>query len=267
MTLHELGNLAQTGDMKRWLVALAALAVGAAPASASADTFIVQGSTTFNSRLMVAYQAAVEASSGHKLIVVPNKSTTGMLALFEQRADFAMISTPIDSEIAMAKAINPTLPTERLRVYEISRTRMAFAINPENPVRSISIDNLRGILQGRIANWQAVGGPDLPIRVVMVREGGGVQLSIESQIMNGTKITPADLIRVQIGSQVPKIVQQEKSALGLAQLGLLMRADLPELETERTVEQPLSLITLGEPTAAMHDVINVMRRIVSTSRQ
>jgi phosphate transport system substrate-binding protein len=267
MALHKLGNLAQTGDMKRWLVALAVLAGGGALSSARADTFIVQGSTTFNQRLMMPYQAAVEASSGHKLIVVPNKSTTGMLALFEQRADFAMISTPIESEIALAKALNPEFPATRLRVFEISRTRMAFAVNPDNPVRSISTERLRGILQGKITNWQAVGGADLPIRIVMVREGGGVQLSIENQFLGGAKITPADLISVQISSQVTKIVQQEKSALGLAQLGMLVRAELPELVTERAVEQPLSLITLGEPTPAMHEVINIMRQIVSTARQ
>jgi phosphate transport system substrate-binding protein len=267
MALHKLENLAQTSDMKGCSIAIASLVVGAALSSASADTFIVQGSTTFNQRLMGPYQAAVEASSGHKLIVVPNKSTTGMLALFEQRADFAMISTPLEGEIAQAKAINPDLPADRLRVFEVSRTRMAFAINPANPVRSISRANLRGILQGKITNWRAVGGPDLPIRVVMVREGGGVQLSIESQLLDGAKITPADLINVQISSQVTKIVQQEPSALGLAQLGMLIRADLPELTTDSAIEQPLSLITLGEPTPAMHDVINVMRQIVSTARQ
>lgn len=267
MALHKLRNLAQTGDMKGGFAAVAGFIAGAALSSANADTFIVQGSTTFNQRLMAPYQAAVEASSGHKLVVVPNKSTTGMLALFEQRADFAMISTPIEGEIAQAKAINPDLPADRLRVFELSRTRMAFAINPDNPVRSISMDNLRGILLGKIANWRAVGGPDLPIRVVMVREGGGVQLSIESQILNGSKITPADLINVQISSQVTKIVQQEPTALGLAQLGMVIRAGLPELTTESAIEQPLSLITLGEPTPAMHEVINVMRQIVSTARQ
>ena len=41
-----------------------------------------------------AYQTAIEASSGHQLTVVPNKSSLGLLALFEKRADFAMISAP-----------------------------------------------------------------------------------------------------------------------------------------------------------------------------
>jgi ABC-type phosphate transport system substrate-binding protein len=253
--------------MKGTVVVVACVAVGAALSGASAETFIVQGATTFNHRLMIPYQAAVEASSGHKLTVVPNKSTTGILSLLERRADFAMISTPIEGEIAQLRALYPALPAERLRTFEISRTRMAFAVHPDNPVRKLSLKDLRGILLGQIANWSAVGGPDLPIRVVMVREGGGVQLSVEKQILGGAKIAPADLINVQISSQVTKIVQQERSALGLAQLGMVVRAQLPELVTDTAIEQPLSLVTLGEPTSAMQDVITVMRQIVSTARQ
>ena len=50
-------------------------------AAASAQTFVVQGSTTFAQVVMVPYQKAIEASSGHKLTVVPNKSSIGLLAL------------------------------------------------------------------------------------------------------------------------------------------------------------------------------------------
>jgi phosphate transport system substrate-binding protein len=266
MTLHDLGNLAPA-DMKTYSGTIAILLIGAAVAGARADTFILQGSTTFNQRLMTPYQAAIEASSGHKLIVVPNKSTTGILALFEHRADFAMLSSAIETEIALVKSINPDLAVDQLHRFEISRTRTAFAVNPDNPVHAISSSALRDVLLGKIVNWRELGGRDLPIRVVMVREGGGVQLSIENQILGGAKIAPADLISVQISSQVTKIVQQEPSALGLAQLGMLVHAGLPELTTETPVEQKLSLITLGEPTPAMHDLIAVMRQIVSTARQ
>jgi hypothetical protein len=66
--------------------------------AAWAETFVVQGSTTFTQDVMVPYQKAIEASSGHKLTVVPNKSSIGLLALFEQRTNFAMISGPVCTE-------------------------------------------------------------------------------------------------------------------------------------------------------------------------
>ena len=67
-----------------------------------------------------------------------------------------------------------------------------------------------------MTNWSQLGWQDLPIKLVLVQTGGGVQASIEAQL--GIKISVKDPIRVQISSQVNKIVEQEPAALGLAQI-------------------------------------------------
>lgn len=232
---------------------------------AKAQTYIFQGSTTFTHRVMEPYQTAIEASSGHKLTVVPNKSSLGLLALFDKRADFAMISGPLETEIEHLKLSHPDLPFDRLRVFTISSTRMAFAINRDNPVHAITSDKMRGILLGEITNWRDVGGPDLPIRIVKVREGGGVQASIEAELLHGKSINVADPIRVQISSQVVKIVEQLPEALGLSQLSIVMKSNTRELEIDHPVEQRLVMVTLGDPTPEMLKVINVARQIASTT--
>ena len=50
--------------------------------------------------------------------------------------------------------------------------------------------------------------------------------------------------------------------MGIAQLSLAKQKGLPEIATEKPVEQSLSLITLGEPTAAMKAVIDAARAAV-----
>jgi phosphate transport system substrate-binding protein len=227
----------------------------------SADALVVQGSTTFAANLMALHQAAIEAKAGHKVIVIPNKSSTGLIALIEGRADFAMISTKIENEIALLRITNPNIPFERLRSFEVYRTRMAFAVHPTNPVHSVSPQTMRRVLLGEIKNWQELGGADLPIRVVMVRDGGGVQLSVETQLLGGAHIRPDNPIRVQISSQVVKVVEQEPGALGLAQLGKLREHRLPELTINIPIEQQLNLVTLGEPTPVMRAVIDAARSV------
>ncbi len=113
---------------------------------------------------MEPYQSAIETASGHKLTVVPNKSSLGLLALFEKRSDFAMISGPLEYEIGDLRLTNPGLPFDRLQTFEIANTRMVFAVNRNNPVHTISDDKMRRILLGEIVNWRDVGGRDLPIR-------------------------------------------------------------------------------------------------------
>jgi len=71
-------------------------------------------------------------------------------------------------------------------------------------------------LTGEVTNWSQLGWQDLPIKIVLVQTGGGVQASIEAQL--GIKISVKDPIRVQISSQVNKIVEQEPAAVGLAQI-------------------------------------------------
>jgi phosphate transport system substrate-binding protein len=247
----------------RALAAIASTAIVVAGSSlpARAENLVVQGSTTFNSRLIIPYQANIEAAAKQKLTVVPNKSSLGLLALFDGRADLAMISSSLESEVALLRKTAPKLPFENLRSFSVSRTRIAFAIHPSNPVRTADLDTVRNILLGKIDNWQTLGGPDLPLRVVVVREGGGVQFSVEAELLGGNRISPDNPIVVQIGTQVIKVVEQEPGALGLAQLGVLRERHLPELMTERFIEQQLNLVTLGEPTAAKRAVIDATRRV------
>lgn len=232
---------------------------------AQAQTFVVQGSTTFTHRVMEPYQGAIEAASGHKLTVVPNKSSLGLLALFDKRADFAMISGPLANEIARLKSGHPELAFDRLRAFQIWSTRMAFAVNKKNPVRQLNSEQMRAILLGTITSWRAVGGPDLPIRVVHVRDGGGVQASIEQELLDGKAIAAPEPIAVQISSQVVKIVEQMPEGLGLSQLSIVKAANVAELKLDGDIEQHLTLVTLGDPTPEMQKIIEAAREIASTA--
>jgi len=234
----------------------------AAPA-AHADTFTLQGSTTLSSRLMVPQKKAIEAASGHSLVLVPNKSSLGIQALFEGVAQFAMISGPLDTEIQTLRTVLPNAPFDRLRTFPIARVQMAFAVHPDNPLRTITRDNLRLILQGKIKTWRDVGGSDMPIQLVMVRDGGGVQASVENALLDGGKIDAGQAIRVQISSQVVKIVLQMPGALGLAQAGIVRRAEAPELALDQPVEQSLSLVVLDEPTPEMKRVIDAVSEVAA----
>ena len=93
---------------------------------------MLQGSTTLSSRLMIPYQEAIEKLSGQKLIVVPNKSSLGLQALFEGSAQFAMISGPLEIEEKTLRKLVPNAPFERLQVFEVTNARMAFAVHSDN---------------------------------------------------------------------------------------------------------------------------------------
>ena len=232
-------------------------------ATDSAKTYVVQGSTTFTHRVLEPFGSVIEASSGHKLKVVPTKSSQGLLALFERRADFAMISGPLKNEIADLRKTNSDLPFGHLQTFDVATAHMAFAINRDNPVRQVSDATMRRILLGEITNWREAGGSDLAISIVMVGDGGGVQTSIENEFLGGQHIKAVKPIVVQGSAQVVKITAIIPGAIGLSQTGIVKNSDCAELKTDTEIAQHLAFVTLGDPTPEMRKVIDAARKAMS----
>ena len=153
-----------------FLAANVIAAVIAVPAGA--DILILQGSTTFNRRVIEPYQATIEQKSGHDLTVIPNRSMLGIIALIEGRAHIAMISAPLETEVNRLGNAMPGLDYNRLQAFEVSSTRAAFVVNPANPVRKASLDQIRKVLTGKITNWRDLGGKPAPLRPAFVGGGG-----------------------------------------------------------------------------------------------
>jgi phosphate transport system substrate-binding protein len=237
-----------------------AVAVGASGLVAPAWALTLQGSTTFTTTVVEPHAKAVEDETGIKLDVIPNKSSLGLLALFDHKADLAMISADLDKEVQLLSETDPNLPFDRLKAFEIARTRAVFVVHPDNPVRRLPLASVRKILTGQVTNWKALGGSDLPIRVVAVRTGGGVLASVETALLAGGHISAPDTIRVQVGPQIVKVVAQVPGALGITQLAIVRRSNAIELGTDRPIEQILSLVSLGEPSTEVRRLVEAMRR-------
>ena len=135
-----------------------------------------------------------------------------------------------------------------------------MGVHPSNRVRKVSLHQIRKLLLGEIKNWSELGGENLPIRVVLVGGGGGVTTAIESELLDGQSAKGQHIIFVRTPVQLVQVIEQERGALGFAQLALTKQKGIPELVTERPIEQTLSLITFGDPTPAANDVIQATRR-------
>jgi phosphate transport system substrate-binding protein len=226
----------------------------------------VQGSTTFNARLLRPNIKRIEKIAGIKISSIPNKSIWGMIALLERRADVAMISARMSGEISAAKKTANDLPYDQLREFNISSTRIAFAVHPSNPVRRLTFDQVRKLFLGEIRNWSDVGGANEAVRVVAVQDGGGTVVAVRKQMLGGKPLTKNGAIRIESAKHLIKVVEQTPGAISIAQLGLVKKAGLPEIMTERHVEQSLNLVTLGEPSWQVQAFIDATRAIVAEKR-
>jgi phosphate transport system substrate-binding protein len=230
------------------------------PLAARAGEVIVQGSTTVAATLITPNLRAIEMASGQRLTLIPNKSSLGLIALFEHRANLAMISTSLANEVTLLKKDYPARDFSQLRSVAVGQVRVAFSVNPQNQVRHVALADIAGVLDGRIVNWHQLGGRPLPIRVVAVREGGGVLTAVEAQLLDH-RPPKCDMVWVHLATEVVKAVATEPGALGIGQLGLLAGSKAIELTTDDRIMQELNLVTLGEPEPATLQVIRAVQQI------
>lgn len=246
------------------MLAVAALGfiTSMASSSVAADPLIVQGSTTFNRRVMEPFEATIETKSGQEITVIPNRTMLGIIALMEGRAHMAMISAPLETEVARLRKAMPGLDYQRLQSFVVTSTRVAFTVHPSNPVRKASFEQIKKILTGEITDWSALGGKPGLIRVAAVGGGGGVTTAAEAELLEGKAISNPNVLYVRTALQLVSVTEQEPNVFGMAQLSLVKQRGLPELVTDGTVEQSLSLVTFGNPTPAMQAVIDAARQAV-----
>ena len=73
----------------------------------------------------------------------------------------------------------------------IGRDALVFIVNEENPVQSLSQQQLRDIYAGKITNWKDVGGADLPIVAFQRREDSGSQTLFQKLLIQGGELMDA----------------------------------------------------------------------------
>jgi len=107
-------------------------------------------------------------------------SSAGIEPLLLGQADLWMASTQVKaSDIeAMRRRGIPNVPTlAQFRAPGIENVvgldALAIIVNPQNPVKRLSIPQIRDMFQGRITNWSQVGGPALPVKLYAMKPGAG----------------------------------------------------------------------------------------------
>ena len=67
----------------------------------------------------------------------------------------------------------------------VAKDAFVFLVNPKNPVRNLSIEQIQKIYTGEIRNWKEVGGNDATINPYVRNPNSGSQEKMETIVMDG----------------------------------------------------------------------------------
>ncbi len=158
------------------------VAAAGVSASAFAGNITVKGSDTL---VILAQKWAEVYMSQHndvKIQVTGGGSGIGLAALQSQTTDLCDASRPAKpAEIANCIKAFGKRPTE----YKVALDGLSVYVNPENPLKELTEDQVGAIFTGKINNWKEVGGPDVPITVYSRENSSGTYEFFKEHVLKG----------------------------------------------------------------------------------
>jgi len=159
-----------------------------------------------------------------RLSVSGGGSGTGITALISGTVDIANASRAMTKDEIAAAQKNGIEPKE----YVIARDAIAVIVNPHNPVKELTLQQISAIYRGDINNWTEVGGENRPIvRLSRETNSGTHVYFLESVIRLGNakdkvSLFSMDTLLLPSSEGIISEVRDNPNAIGYDGLGYVI---------------------------------------------
>ena len=172
-------------------------------------TVSADGSTSMEKVIGALGESFMEANKGTTFTYNPTGSGSGIQAVSEGRCDIGLSSRALKDD-EKASGLKETI---------VALDGIAIIVNPQNPVKDLSLEQIAKIYTGEITNWKDVGGEDAEIVRIGREAGSGTRDGFESI----TKTKDACQYRQELTStgDVITTVSQNPNAIGYASLAAI----------------------------------------------
>jgi len=252
--------------MRRLVMMAATLAAlvfaqGALPCKALGEEaqVVMEGSTTVGPIAKAFAEYYMENHKDVNVKVGESGSGNGAKALLNGACDIATMSRFMKDNEFKAAVANGVTPV----AHVVAMDGLPVLVHPSNPVKGLTIEQIRDIYMGKITNWKDVGGPDKEIVVVSRDTNSGTYETFETLVMNKEEIAKS-VEYVGSNGAVRQRVQKTPTAIGYAGLGFVDRT-VKALEVNGVypskatvvsgrypISRPLYMFTNGYPKLGSH---------------
>ncbi len=131
---------------------------------------------------------------------------------FNKRPDIVIATHPSEAELQTAATAGIALTIE-----PICFDSFVFITHKDNPVDSLTVEQIRQIYSGEIKNWKKVGGKRSKITAYQREANSGSQTYMEETVMKGKKLkkAPQTKVRVGMGGLVDAVAGYENGTMSI----------------------------------------------------
>ncbi|MGA7874401.1 MAG: phosphate ABC transporter substrate-binding protein [Desulfoferrobacter sp.] len=254
----------------KWLIAVAVLFACVGINRAWAGTISINGSTTVLPIAQKVAEAYMKENPDVSISVSGAGSGNGIKALIDGTTDIADSSRFIKEKEVKAAVEKGRYPVPFAVAYDC----IVPVVHPGNPVKDITLDQLKGIYMGEIKNWKELGGPDKKIVVISRDTSSGTYEVWEEKVMNKERVFPGALLQASNGA-VAQAVSKNNNAIGYVGFGYLNKdlkglsvngitgSDETTLNGTYPISRPLFMFTPGWPEG---DVLNFINYVLNPKK-
>lgn len=228
--------------MKSLLLAILLSLFFLVPTQAQAkEELMINGSTTVLPIVQKVAENYMAVNPNVDIAISGGGSGNGIKALVDGLTSIAMSSRDMKSsekEQAARKGVDP------VRI-PVAVDALVPVVNPQNPVKSLSLEQLKDIFTGKITNWKEIGGNDAKIVVVSRDTSSGTYETWEELVMKKAKVMPQALLQASNGAVV-QALSKNRNAIGYVGIGYLTPS-IKGLQIDELVATPESALTRKWP--------------------
>lgn len=171
----------------------------------NAITISISGSTSVGPLMEKIQEKYEEENSNVILEIQQNGSGAGIKDVTSGISEIGMSSRELKDEEKSA-----------VQGTTVAYDGIALLVNPENPVKNISLEDVKKIYTGEITNWKEVGGDDAQIVVVSREEGSGTRDAFQEIVGYESEELLKDATISDGSGAVKTTVAGNKNAIGFA---------------------------------------------------
>lgn len=217
---------------------------------------VVDGSTTVGPIAKAFAEYLMSQNPALRISVSESGSGNGAKSLINGACQVATMSRPMKAKetlAAQAKGVNPV-------AHVVALDALAVIVHPSNPIKELTIEQMRNIYLGRINNWQFLGGPKQRIVRISRDTNSGTYECFEEMVMKKMRLA-SNVEYVGSNGAVRQRVMSTPAAVGYAGLGFVnasvkavpingvMPSAATVLDNSYPLARPLYMYTNGEPVS------------------
>ncbi|MCX6559024.1 MAG: phosphate ABC transporter substrate-binding protein [Candidatus Aminicenantes bacterium] len=235
----------------------------------------IKGSDTMVNLGQAWAEAYAKLHPGLNMSVTGGGSGTGIAALINGTCDIAESSRGLEAkELQQAQEKGFVIHEDIVALDGI-----VVVVHPSNPIRRLTMEELRELFLGDIGRWRMLGGPDWPVVLLSREVNSGTHIFFKEHVLRRGKskgpeeFSPRALM-MPSSYAIAEETANNENAVGYYGLGYISPrqkvvpvakdaaspAVLPNIETVRAnsypISRPLYLFSRGEPAGPVKDFLD-----------